>query len=391
MRVCHIWHSFYPIEFGGAERYILSLSDFLSNQDQNMHFLMITDKAAYVPLSRALQTSAYQKINSLEVHRIGPNFSSFLNGTFYKTFHRTSKLLNDMLTVNLYRTAARIRGISKIDVFHVHGFWQPLYPTIGLLLSQHFHRPLMVTLHGDSVSVDDPFAMPLNAPATLNVLRHADIIATYSREALNVLHSLGLGKKSRLIPNFVDTRKFKNPKRTRKGLGARIVMVTRLSKPKDPITPIRAFAIVRKEVPEATFEIVGYGPLYEQAKTIVQDLNLGNAVTFYGLKSDVREFLWDNDICIGTRGSYITTLEAWAAGLVVVAPDFGIMKDLISEGKDGFLTPPGDADQLAIKLISLIKNKQLRTLISENGLQSAEKHDVRNVAPSISDIYRSLL
>ena len=251
----------------GAERYILSLSDFLSNQDQNMHFLMITDKAAYVPLSRALQTSACQKINSLEVHRIGPTFSSFLNGTFYKTFHRKSKLLDEMLTVNLYRAAARIRGISKVDVFHVHGFWQPLYPTIGLLLSQRFHRPLMVTLHGDSVSVDDPFAMPLNAPATLNVLRHADIIATYSREALEVLQRLGLGKKSRLVPNFVDSRKFKNPKRTRNGSGAKIVMVIRLSKPKDPMTPIRAFAIVLKEVPEATFEIVGYGPLREQAKT----------------------------------------------------------------------------------------------------------------------------
>ena len=67
------------------------------------------------------------------------------------------------------------------------------------------------------------------------------------------------------------------------------------------------------------------------------------------------------------------------------------MKDLISDGKDGFLTPPGDADKLAIKLISLIKNKQLRMMISENGLLTAEKHDVRTVAPYISDIYRSLL
>ena len=58
------------------------------------------------------------------------------------------------------------------------------------------------------------------------------------------------------------------------GSGNRIVMVTRLSKPKDPMTPIRAFAKVIKEVPEATFKIVGYGPLYEYANRLVQDLNL---------------------------------------------------------------------------------------------------------------------
>ncbi len=74
-------------------------------------------------------------------------------------------------------------------------------------------------------------------------------------------------------------------------------------------------------MPEATFKIVGYGPLYEYANRLVQDLNLEESVTLVGMKSDVRKFLWDSDISIGTRGSYITTLEAWAAGLQLVAPD----------------------------------------------------------------------
>ena len=59
--------------------------------------------------------------------------------------------------------------------------------------------------------------------------------------------NLGLGKKSRLIPNFVDTRLFKRPISNGNGSGNRIVMVSRLSKPKDPMTPIRAFAKVIKD------------------------------------------------------------------------------------------------------------------------------------------------
>lgn len=390
VRVCHIWQNFYPIESGGVEHYILSLSDFLSRQDRNMHFVLLTDKSS-ISFLRAPRIYHCERINSLEVHRLNATFPSLLRKASYKLFHRSFELFDASLTMNLYRAAANIRGIDQVDVFHVHGFWQPFYPTIGLLLSQHFHRPFVVTLHGDSVNPNDPYAMPIRAPTTVNVLRHADVITTYSKETLNVLEKLGLAKKSRLIPNFIDTRFFKRPTSSRNGSGTRIVMVSRFSKPKDPITPIRAFAKVKKVVPEATFKIVGYGPLYEYANRMVQDLNLEGAVTFYGMKSDIRKFLWDGDIFIGTRGSYLTTLEAWAAGLAVVAPDFGIMKEIISNRKNGLLSPPGNANQLASDLISLIKNKNFRTTITANGMQSSEKHDIRNIALSIENIYKSLL
>lgn len=391
MRICHIWQNFIPMEFGGVERYILSLSDFLSKQDQSLNFLMITDKAAYVPLLCSLRTSGCQRINSLEVHRLGPNLSSFLRSSSYKFLDRQSNLLDKMLITSLFREASNIKGIDKVDVFHVHGFWQPLYPTIGLLLSQHFRRPFVVTLHGDSVNPSDRFAMPVRASVTLDVLRRANVITTYSKETLNVLRELNLGKTSQLIPNFVNTKLFKRPTLNGNSSGNRIVMVTRFSKPKDPMTPIRAFAKVIKEVPGATFTIVGYGPLYESANRLVQDLNLGGSITMIGMKSNVRELLWNSDISIGTRGSYITTLEAWAAEIPVIAPDFGIMKEIISKGENGLLTPPGDADQLASAIINLLKNKGLRKMIAANGIEAVKKHDIQQVSSSITDIYTSLL
>jgi glycosyltransferase involved in cell wall biosynthesis len=391
MRVCHIWQNFIPNEFGGVERYILSLSDFLSKQEKNLNFLMITDKAAYVPISRALRLSSCQRINSLEVHRLGPNFSSFLRSSSYKFIDRQSNLLDRMLIAQLFREACGINGIDEVDVFHLHGFWQPLYPTIGLLLSQHFHRPLVVTLHGDSVNPNDRFAMPLRSLATLEVLKRADIITTYSEETFNLLEELGLHKTSRLVPNFVCTKLFKRPTLNKNNTGSRIVMVTRFSKPKDPITPIRAFKKVIKEIPEATFTIIGYGPLYESANRLVHDLNLEKSVTMIGLESNVRRFLWNSDVSIGTRGSYITTLEAWAAGLPVIAPDFGIMKQIISNGKNGVLTSPGDTDQLATAMINLIRNKDLRSMIIANGNESVKNYDVQKVSSSILNIYESLL
>jgi glycosyltransferase involved in cell wall biosynthesis len=389
MIVCHIWPIFFPFDVAGVERYVLNLSDFLSQQDHNMHFLLLTDKSN-VNFWKASRIPKCERINSLEVHRLGPNLSALLAKASYKLFQRRFKIFEDLMTVNLYREAVNIHEIAKVDIFHVHGFWQPIYPTIGLMLSQRFHRPLVITLHGDSIDINDPYSMPIRSPITLNVLKQADVITTYSRETLKVLNELSLGKKCVLMPNFVESNLFSRPDSSVKSTGTRVVMVSRLSQGKDPITPIRAFVKVKKEVPEATLEIVGYGPLFEYAKILIRELNLEGVVTLIGKKSDVRSSLWNNDIFIGTRGSYIATLEAWAAGLAVIAPKIGIMNEVISDGENGLLVPPGDIDALASAIISLIKDKELRISIVENGSQALKKHDIRSIAPSIASIYKSL-
>jgi glycosyltransferase involved in cell wall biosynthesis len=390
MLVCHIWQNFFPIESGGVERYILNLSDFLHQQDQSMNFILLTDKSAYVPISRSIQISRCQRINSLEVHRLGPNISSFLRSSSYKLLNRSPEFLDSMLTASLYREATKIKGMDKVDIFHLHGFWHPIYPNIALSLSQRFHRPLVVTLHGDSVDYNDPYSMPIRTPAALNIFRQADVITSYSAITLKVLQEFNLGKICRLIPNFVDIKLFKRPTVNKNDLANKFVMVSRLSRPKDPMTPIRAFAQVHKEIPETTLKIVGYGPLFEYANRLIQCLNLQEVVTMVGKKSDVREYLWNSDISLGTRGSYITTLEAWAAGLPVIAPGFGIMKEIISNGENGLLVPPGDINQLACAMIDLVKNKDLRTTIRANATQTLKKHDIKNVASSIVEIYKSL-
>jgi glycosyltransferase involved in cell wall biosynthesis len=389
MNICHIWQNFFPIESGGVERYLIGLSDFLTQKD-NTHFLLITDKAAYVPLSRSLRLPKNQRINSLQVYRLGPNVSSILAGAYFKTLKRQSKLLKSLLAKSLYREATSIPGIDKTDVFHVHGIWQPLYPTIGLLLSKRLNRPFVVTLHGDSTNINDPYAMPIKSPSTIALLRQASAITTFSRETYGLLQKQGLGRTCHLIPNFINVNSFAAPNLSKKKRGAKIVMVSRLSKPKDPITPIKAFAYVKKEIPDATFTIVGYGPLYDYMRRLIHSLNLDQAVSLVGAQSDVRRFLWDSDIYLGTRGSYITTLEAWAAGLVVMAPDFGIMKELVSNGKDGLLTPQRDVRRLATEIVRVLKNKDLRENLIANGLKSAQEHDTGTICPRIGAFYTSL-
>ena len=391
MRVCHIWHNFHPFEFGGVERYILSLSNFLSRKDINNKFILITDKAAYVSLVRSFRTPSSEKVGNLEVHRLGPNFSSLLRGAVGRTLRTSTAKLDQNLASSLFKEALAIPDIETVDVYHIHGLWKPLYPTLGLQLSKHFNRPFIVTLHGDSVNPNDPYSMPLKSPPLVSILRQASKITTFANESFKMLSEIGLEQKSRLIPNFVDTRLFACPNRNHDTLGNRLLMVTRLSKAKDPLTPIRAFAQITKEVPTATFKIVGYGPLYEEAKDLIEQLGLQGRVFLLGMRSNVKEYMCDSDIFIGARGGYMSTLEAWSAGLAVVAPGFGIMNELVSNGENGLLVEPGNPREFACSVINLIKNRSYRETIIKNGLAAAQSKDISNVSQQIENIYKQAL
>jgi glycosyltransferase involved in cell wall biosynthesis len=233
--------------------------------------------------------------------------------------------------------------------------------------------------------------MPLESPEIRKILAtDAGAIITYSPEVLGTLKKMGFERKSHYIPNFVDTASF-----SRRGIpcqrkGTRIVSVSRLVTGLDQDIIIRAFDRVHAIVPQATLQIVGYGEMYEPLKRLVTQLKLSGQVSFVGRQTDVRSFLWNSDIFVATNFGYMATLEAWAAGLAVIAPDFGIMKDIIVDGENGILVPPNDPGKLAIAIVRLLKDSKLRETIASNGEKAAEEYDIREVASRIARIYDSL-
>ena len=60
-------------------------------------------------------------------------------------------------------------------------------------------------------------------------------------------------------------------------------------------------------------------------------------------------------------------LEAFQAGLPVVASDEGSLPRMIDDGVDGFIYKKGDVNKLAEKIEILIHNKELRCIMGRNG------------------------
>ncbi len=389
MRVCHVWERFWPLEIGGLERYILWLSTYLA-KNSDIEFSLVTGRTKFLLVTKNIKK--FEDSGSLKVYRLGPNPVDLINGALMYTLGSTPKLVDKIKFGALCREAAGWRGAQSADVFHIHGIWKDLeYINLGIYLSRRFHKPLVVTLHGGFVGDPSHGGMPLESLAVKSILKNdAAAITTYSKEVLDVLERMGLGAKSHFITNFVDTPHFKNPNAPASSRDATVIYVGRLEPVQTPELIIHAFKQVNNQFPNAKLTMVGYGSLYESLKALITNLNLDGSVSMVGKQTDVRKFLWNSDVFVATNFGYIATLEAWSAGLAVVAPNFGVLKETVSDGNNGLLFETEKVDGLASALIRLIENKELREKVSVNGCRTVKDYDIREVAPKIARIYQSV-
>ncbi len=289
---------------------------------------------------------------------------------------------------SLCREAANWETAKTADIFHIHGIWGDLeYIKLGVFLSQHFKKPLVITLHGGFIG--DPLigGMPLTSPEVRKILFSANAITTYSKEVFLGLEQMGLDSKTRLITNFVNTTYFANHNHSLPSEGT-VIFVSRLEAVQNPEVIIKAFKYVNKECPKAKLNIVGYGTQFEALKHLITDLGLQDSVFLMGKQTDVRQFLWNSDIFVATNFGYIASLEAWSAGLAVIAPNFGILKEIISNGDNGLLVAPNNAEQLGNAIIDLLKNRDYRLSLALKGFQTVKDYDISSVAPKMAEVYQ---
>jgi glycosyltransferase involved in cell wall biosynthesis len=173
----------------------------------------------------------------------------------------------------------------------------------------------------------------------------------------------------------------------------RLVMVGRFQAPKDPVTLIRALAMLRETRFEALF--VGDGPDRPAVEEEVQRLGLESAVQFLGERSDVPALLATADVFVlSTRseGLPLSILEAMAAGLPVVASNVGGVPELVLDDATGLLVPPADPHALAGALERLLEDPLLgRRLGDAARLRIAEQFDIAAVREAHVSLYRRTL
>ncbi len=164
---------------------------------------------------------------------------------------------------------------------------------------------------------------------------------------------------------------------------------------------IRALPTVLRKRHNVKLLLVGGGPQGANLKALVKELHLENHVVFIGRvpHDDVNNYYELVDLLVFPRKSMRLTelvtplkpLEAMAQKKLLLASDVGGHKELIEDGKTGFLFPAGDISALAEKIIAISQTPEHDNIV-DNGLQFVEQQ--RNWKVSVApyeSLYRSLL
>ncbi len=173
--------------------------------------------------------------------------------------------------------------------------------------------------------------------------------------------------KVRVIPNGVDIEKFhpRWPSQSlRKELGlakgapvAGIIAALRPEKHHELF--LRTAALVRQQLPEARFLIVGDGPQRERLESLAAELSLAESASFLGTRSDVPELLALINVLLLTshmEANPVSILEAMASEKPVVATRVGSIEETVIDGQTGYLVPPGDTRALARRVVELLSD-----------------------------------
>src|SRR5439155_6398546 len=126
--------------------------------------------------------------------------------------------------------------------------------------------------------------------------------------------------------------------------------VTRLAEQKDPLTFVRAAAMIARAAPDARFVLVGDGPLRADVEKVAAELGILDRLVITGVRRDVASLLRTFDVFVLSsrwEGLPRVVLEAMAARVPVVATDVDGVGEVVIDGESGRLVPAGAPRALA--------------------------------------------
>lgn len=233
--------------------------------------------------------------------------------------------------------------------------------------------------------------------------RLADCWTANSREVARVLEQRERIVASRItvIPNGVDVAHFSqqvNPTafRTQCDLmsGDRVVVcVGRLDKLKGQATLLEALRIVADEEPTSRLCFVGEGALRQALERQAAELRLMGRVCFAGSLADVRPALAVADLVVlpsTDEGLPGIVLEAFAAGVPVVATAVGGTPELVEHEHTGLLVAARDPAAMAAAIVRLMRDAGLRHRLSQSAREFVQHLSVDRMVGTTEHLYQRL-
>lgn len=293
------------------------------------------------------------------------------------------------------------------DVIHIHS--PVVLGNVAQILAGGLRKPVISTNHympfnmSRALTTDPVFGKPFNN-VTYSYLVHfcnrCEYVTAPTQTALNLLYEHGLRAPARAISNGIDlTHFFPGPPdealRQRLQLPTDrplILSVNRLSQEKRIDVLVEALAMMKHS---AHLAIASTGPAEAELRAKVDELHIQDRVSFLGFISDadlVALYRLVDIFGIPSEADLqsISTMEAMACGLPVVAANAYALPELAHHEENGFLFTPGNSEEMAGYLDRLASDVDLRQKMGQKSLEIIAAHDRMKVLEEWESLYRRL-
>ena len=157
---------------------------------------------------------------------------------------------------------------------------------------------------------------------------------------------------------------------------------------------VNAWTIVAKECPDWKLDIFGDGPLRKNLAAEISAAGLDGTVRLMGRTSDTqKQLLGSSCLVMSSRyeGFPMTLLEAAETGLPMVSYSCPQgPSEIIQDGVNGYLVAPGDVAALAERIISIIKDTDLRKEMGKKASLSAKAFSLEKIISQWVDLCKDL-
>lgn len=163
-----------------------------------------------------------------------------------------------------------------------------------------------------------------------------------------------------------------------------------LNKNKNQIMLIEAMKDLIKENPRIKLLLAGDGILKEYYENKIKEYKLENNVNLLGYRNDVPQILKAVDLYVSAskrEGLPLNILEAKCSKLPIIVTNARGQKELIQDGKDGYIVNINDVASLKEKIKEIYENETIREKFKEYGYKNVKKYTSKNVEEELRKIY----
>ena len=363
MKIALLTYTFPPKWLSGTEVATYNLAKYLARQGHSVHVVTSLD----VGLPRVETRDGFQ------IHRT--------------TFYRIKFLGCIILWAKMVKM---LKGINP-DVVHAQmlGMGIP-----ALAAKKLFGKPYISGDGGSDVYLTWKFERLFLEP----VLKNADAVIALTEQMKEKIGEF-YERDAFVIPNGINLDEYaglsKENLRAELQFGRSdkvIIYIGRLSPVKGVEYLIRAMRLVKDKEPDAKLVLIGDGSEKEKLKSIIKKLNLEHLVMHLPQlpNQNIPKYAVASDVLVLpslSEGFPMTILEAMASGLPIVSTKVSGLPEIVKEGKNGFLVEPANTEQLAEKILLLLKDDGVRATMSANNKESVKQYGWETVISKLEKIY----